>query len=848
MGEPKSVISTTGVEIWIHSTHPATFDECVWVRSLVLFVRTKKSHNLEHVWGLLFHSARVPCPAGRFGSSTGLSSPECDGPCLHGYYCPPGSTSPDAFRCHEACDGCVGATASDCEACAPGYVMAGGECVLCGSCGASDLDAGQPCFAKTRTKQVQCAAGSYCTGGVVQGLCAAGFFCPAGSTVPTVEECGGSGATYCPAGTASRLTVPAGSYSTPETGSPLRREGAAACPTGFTCHQGWVVAKSCTEHLARSSAGSGWRAIDPAGDLTAFQVVWCDQTTAGGQWIGVYAATGTDGEAPIMADSIGVAAPTASSPTSSFYSLPFSMFAALSETATATLIWRSDDQWLRIEAPPLQSGATASDATAEVEVTVWAPSPTGEVTTQAYMGYKRSGIEEGGDFYVSAVPFATINTSSPSWCSNVYFYSASSDVADGDAAYHAGATLGSWTPSPPTGCATSEGNGMAFVLSLRLLVVHYPHSSCRAHLDANPLAQSGPYLLTTSAGAAEVYCDMDRSSDGGGWTILYSATGADGEAPVTSDTSTAGTDPLATPQQHYNLPRSLKMAIAQAAAETLFWRSPTSWVHVNASLFGDGDTPISDGATHDVAVELRTNAGDVQVGRMGWAAGGSSIASGGDLGLILGPEPSFLRQDSAAAMLNPVCKNMLIFSSSSEASDGDHGYDAAAEWSTWAQTSTACGDGSEGGNLTFRVAVRDRPPICPAGFALSPTSQRCFGVLQELGAVTASWAAALCAAENSVLATVDSAAENAAVLSLLSKSHVVNSRVWLGLSDESVEGVSMWKEGSAPLFENWRTGDTGIARDDSMDCTVLLSDGGNWTGASCLNETAIPLCSRPVGR
>ncbi|KAA0176614.1 hypothetical protein FNF27_01895 [Cafeteria roenbergensis] len=42
---------------------------------------------------------RSPCPAGRFGSTEGLSSPACSGPCTAGFLCPSASTSSTAEEC-----------------------------------------------------------------------------------------------------------------------------------------------------------------------------------------------------------------------------------------------------------------------------------------------------------------------------------------------------------------------------------------------------------------------------------------------------------------------------------------------------------------------------------------------------------------------------------------------------------------------------------------------------------------------------------------------------------------------------------------------------------------------------
>ena len=39
------------------------------------------------------------CPGGVFGNDTGLSAATCSGVCTAGYYCPPGSSSPEQTPC-----------------------------------------------------------------------------------------------------------------------------------------------------------------------------------------------------------------------------------------------------------------------------------------------------------------------------------------------------------------------------------------------------------------------------------------------------------------------------------------------------------------------------------------------------------------------------------------------------------------------------------------------------------------------------------------------------------------------------------------------------------------------------
>ena len=42
------------------------------------------------------------CPPGRYGDVTGATDGQCTGPCLPGYYCPPGSTSATQAPCGSA--------------------------------------------------------------------------------------------------------------------------------------------------------------------------------------------------------------------------------------------------------------------------------------------------------------------------------------------------------------------------------------------------------------------------------------------------------------------------------------------------------------------------------------------------------------------------------------------------------------------------------------------------------------------------------------------------------------------------------------------------------------------------
>lgn len=373
-------------------------------------------------------------------------------------------------------------------------------------------------------------------------------------------------------------------------------------------------------------------------------------------------------------------------------------------------------------------------------------------------------------------------------------------------------------------------------------------ASCRQHLDADPAAESGVYALTTSQGLVQVWCDMERSSDGGGWTVLYSATGADNEVPLTSDASVTQASPLEDDLVNYNLPHAFKGVFSSLASETLLWRSAESWIVVDAPVFGRGESTLDDSITRDFAVTLRSNTGEQARGRMGFSAQRSNTGRGGDFGLLLGQGRQFDGLGVNASMKNLGCLHQLVASHSPAEADGDHGYVAATSWSTWGATtpsgSTTCGADAEGGSLGFRVAVRDRPPLCPSGFRLVAEGRGgCVGVLHDVGRVTAGAAAAACASiPGGALVMVDSADTNAAVRGMVQGLEVA----WLGLSDADVEGVALWPNAQAPTWWNWTDGVDTVEADPARDCTLMHAADGSWSPASCADATAYPVCSIPL--
>lgn len=112
------------------------------------------------------------CPAGRY-SINGSSTPDCDGLCSAGYYCPTASTSPTQKSCPAGRFGTPGMTSSTCA-----------------------------------------------------GACNAGFYCPTRSTSPYQYMCLGD-TLYCPRGSGAPQSVATGYYSTG--GTALTRTSQALC-------------------------------------------------------------------------------------------------------------------------------------------------------------------------------------------------------------------------------------------------------------------------------------------------------------------------------------------------------------------------------------------------------------------------------------------------------------------------------------------------------------------------------------------------------------------------------------------------------------------------------------------
>jgi len=810
-----------------------------------------------HFCTLPVNTTTVPCPAGTYGASYGLSTRECDGECLHGFYCPEGSTSPMQVTCDAACDGCDGPSNGDCHACAPYYQDVAGVCEACPTCDHATFHEG--CAHRTHTTALPCPAGKYCTESTVRGDCEAGYYCPAGSMVPRQEPCG-DGSHYCPTGSGAPVPVPDGYVSAPRTAHPAIRTTTEACPATATCREGWIVERTCADHKLRDPGlGSDWAAVDPAGDGSVF-VVWCDFDIKGGEgWAVIFAAAGGDDEAPFMADgpwtpplSVTDPAATLGSESTQAWSPSLALKVALSSVATDTLFYRGDGAWIQADRPVLDGSALESEsATAEFRANIFAPSADGgeSVEMAAYIGYRRFDIRGGDDLYISTASrgeaFATPLTT-PGWCSGMLLYSASSEELDSDAAYHAASSLGGWGTQPGGfSCATDEANGSPLLVAVRTQLKSSAYPSCREHLDKNPGASSGAYVLVDGDGkSVTVWCDMD--TDGGGWTIMFASDGSDNEPGITSNVERTG-NPFAFAS--FNIPRADKAAVARIAGETLFMQDTGTWFKLDTAIFSDEvSTP---GQSDSFLATAVASDGSSSIVRVGWTT--RNATGGGDFSIVLGDATPFDSHANATApLLNLGCTNQLIYSNSSVVLDLDAAYDSAVGFGSWSATTPGHCSNSETGRLAFRVAMRDRAPLCPAGYMASHrgADAGCLRILVSEGAVPHDAAVAACLQDGAVLGVVASDAANAGLLRLAestAEDDDISAGLWLGLTDEHIEGVPTWPSpgGGTVEFEQGQWSGATIGASSALDCTRFDSTTGVWTAVSCASA-AIPVCSKPL--
>ncbi|VDI37848.1 Hypothetical predicted protein [Mytilus galloprovincialis] len=92
-----------------------------------------------------------------------------------------------------------------------------------------------------------------------------------------------------------------------------------------------------------------------------------------------------------------------------------------------------------------------------------------------------------------------------------------------------------------------------------------------------------------------------------------------------------------------------------------------------------------------------------------------------------------------------------------------------------------------------------------------------------------------CTSKGGHLVVVRSSADNLFLMSSLRSLNFHGDIVWIGLSDQKVEGTYEWPTGEQVTYTNWASGQPDLQA-IIEDCIVMkYSDGGHWHDYSCFN-------------
>lgn len=244
-------------------------------------------------------------------------------------------------------------------------------------------------------------------------------------------------------------------------------------------------------------------------------------------------------------------------------------------------------------------------------------------------------------------------------------------------------------------------------------------NSCKQILAAAPGSASGSGYTITFNGIDGTLVTCDMTTDSGGWTVVYAASGAAGE-PALLNSATRGGNPLAF--QSYNASLAFKAQLAAVSSQTVVVRSGGGWLRYpdptfNASVAGGGSNE------RIFATTVTTSSGTTASAGVGWSFQDST--NGGDFGIVRNQDNQTCFNNGSPhygfdyhswsstpghvgapyKLLNCGCVGHYLYNYASDTSARAAGYDVNIGLAGWSAATNTCDSGS-GGALPFYMALR----------------------------------------------------------------------------------------------------------------------------------------------